>query len=908
MTRIEDIISDMDLDKLVLRRELSRIEKSLGRLTSGWHHAPPPLRAPPLKTTWELHRPPSSDTSAYRSLIITAYQLQSLIDTADISAIGDAISSFSNKLGSLGMLKENLTVGLWAVDFWKKIVSLSPKTDSNAWIQLAYKLTNASIGYANIGNKEKAFMQSEEAIDIIQRKLDGNFLPEAQELMARNLCTQAINACTPTPTNDIELATRAVLTMEGVLDLQRKELSVDILPASIPERLDSDSFHDSLYSYSAILLDLSNIQEVRGYINEAHATKKRALAILHSLLHKYPNSKRLLRETASVVLDLCNSTFGKFNSLAENLSYAEEGTEKYLRLLQTNFSTYIFSLFRALLSYNHFITAGMGRESRNLLEKISSLAEFAMQRYQDIKLPSESDGDAQFYLASILYYKDLSSEGIYAAHNAVEQYSALAFLDPDRSALKLIRALTLLCKMLQKVNQTQSAIIEGFRALKLVDNAAERDLDTRKFAESEEHISLIDCVMDALEASPPDLHSVKKASIIIARFNNLFHLSEKIGSISGTPGSYMKILEKNGLVDDAIAYGKDFISPWQNKHAYSGNINTIYAYLTCAEQLIDIMADHNRREDALECITNAISIAERYSHHRKDLFIHNLQCDLTSTRIELLCSMGFYKEAFQFAQAESSYGKDSSLCIFQDCQCNFRQLLSLTTMQLYNHLPLQAIETATRAESLVRFRCSQSHTDDSEIFIRSNYSKYLLSDALFDAERTSESLVHLNDIKIKVEIKGEVHSDWKSAFDEDHRLVSATIARIFFVQSDYAQAKQLMIQVLKMGRQLLSEKQSHFATLAIDLLFAGIAFCCVDEHEAGIALLAEVDALQRKFSITNPALAREVEFSLQMQAQRGQWRLIQTVAREKLTCNHVDQALNLRIACMGGNELEFAKG
>lgn len=926
MTRIEDDISDRDLDKLVLRRELGRIEKSLRHLTSRWHEILPReiFEVPPLKTTWKLHCPPVSDTIGYQSLVVTAFQLQSLIDSSDIFTISNAISSFSNKLGGLGMLEDNLTVGLWAADFWKKIISLSPTNNLNTWVQLVYKLTNVSISYANIGDKHKAYATSREAINIIQGKLDGNLSLEVQELMARNLCIQAVNTCTPALMDHIELATRAALTMETVLNLQANRFSIDTLP--IPEgidsnsmtrpaleiddtdsKLDSSTFHDSLYSYSTILVDLSNMQEVRGHISKAHITKKCALMILHSLLTRYPNSKRLLKEAASLVLDLCNSTFCDFNSLDENLAYAEEGTDKYRKLLQANFPTHIFSLFRALLSYNQFLSAGMVLESKKLHKEMSGLAEFASQRYQVIKLPSESDGDFQFYLASILYYKDLSFEGVDAARKAVEQYSALAFLAPDRSPLKLIRALTLLCKMLQKTNQLQSAVTEGFKALRLVDNAAERDKEIQKFVDSDDHISLIDCIMDALEASPPDCSSVAKASTLMSRFKNIFLSLIKFNFPSSAPGSYMKVLAKNGLVDDAINYGQDFLTTWERKHTYSDSDYTAHSFLTCATKYIAILREHNREGDALKCSTSTMAVAGHWcSQHHKDPIIHDLQCDLTTAHIELLCAMGLYETALELAQAasvKSCSGEDPSVGVYNDCLLN--QLLNLAAMQLYNYLPLQAIETAGQAESLARFEFSKSHMDNLGPFIMLNRSIYILSDAFFDAARTSESLVHL--AKIMGGIQDKVDPDWQSMIRIDNHLVSVTTARIFFVQSDYVHAKELMVKVLEMDRQLFAQEASHLGQLAMDVLFASIAFCCVNEHEAGIALLAELEDLQRKISVKHPALTREVKFDLEMQARRGQWRMIQTAARAKLTCNHADQALDLKMARFDSTGLEVAE-
>ena len=375
MTRIEDTISDGDLYKVVLRRELGKIRKSLGHLTSTWHKDPPreiSRSFPLLTTSADLHHPPVSDTVAHRSLVIKVFQLQSHIENASILEIDGIIHSFGLDLFDLGMLEDTLNLALWTVDFWKKLISASPIDDLNAWPHLVHALINASLGYSNIGDRDKAYACSQEAISIIQEKLDGYQSPEVQSLLARNLCIQADNKCAHMLTEDSELATRAAITMESFFGPQAEKLSAEILSAlssvdlnsvdrSAVEanagkfKLGSYSMHSFLYTYSKILIQLSRIQRARGYISEAHTTNKRALMVLHSLLLKYPNSKRLLGKTAKVTFELCSSRVQEFNSLSENLEFAKECTSKYRKLLQTNFPAYIIHLLESLERYRKIL-------------------------------------------------------------------------------------------------------------------------------------------------------------------------------------------------------------------------------------------------------------------------------------------------------------------------------------------------------------------------------------------------------------------------------------------------------------------------------------------------------------------------------------------------------------------------
>ncbi len=160
------------------------------------------------------------------------------------------------------------------------------------------------------------------------------------------------------------------------------------------------------------------------------------------------------------------------------------------------------------------------------------LSALASQRCQDLKLPSESEGDCQLHLASIFYDEGRFSEGLHAAHNALEQYSALAFLDPDRSPIKLIQAANMLCQLFEKTDQHQSVLLEGFKALKLIDKTMETDKTIRDFTASDEYRSLIEIIMDALVASPLDPISIGMASAMINRLQKTFHFIGRVRSLA----------------------------------------------------------------------------------------------------------------------------------------------------------------------------------------------------------------------------------------------------------------------------------------------------------------------------------------------------------------------------------------
>ncbi len=87
-------------------------------------------------------------------------------------------------------MEDALTVALWIVDFGKKIISASPIDDSSAWTHLAHALTTASLYYSSIGDLDKAYAYSQEAVKIIREKLDGTQSLDVQLELAQNICFQ----------------------------------------------------------------------------------------------------------------------------------------------------------------------------------------------------------------------------------------------------------------------------------------------------------------------------------------------------------------------------------------------------------------------------------------------------------------------------------------------------------------------------------------------------------------------------------------------------------------------------------------------------------------------------------------------------------------------------------------------
>ncbi len=205
--------------------------------------------------------------------------------------------------------------------------------------------------------------------------------------------------------------------------------------------------------------------------------------------------------------------------------------------------------------------------------------------------------------------------------------------------------------------------------MKLIDKTTETDKEIRNFTASDEYVSLIYSIMYALEALPMDPISVGMASAMINRLQRLCFSSEKFDLLTHIPATYMDILRKNGLVDDVIKFGQDFVAAWEEKYIYSTSDNTAYSYLICLMKLITVLKEHGRINEALNYGRNTTMVAPSQQH--KYYLIRNLQCNLTTTHIELLCEAGLDEEALKFAQELSVTDSDNPpLGAHNDCMLN----------------------------------------------------------------------------------------------------------------------------------------------------------------------------------------------------------------------------------------------
>ncbi len=854
-----DTIPAHDLSKAYLRRELGTVEILLSRLA--YNLSPVTLssfEALPLKMSWALQK-----TSG-----------------ADLGENGTAMN------------EEALSVRKWGVNLWRHLTFICPS--KNALYHLADYLTNLSVCYRNVGDLDGAYGASKEAMDVLHRisGIHKSPSPEMQELISKNLSSQSQSIPLLTPIDSIELTTRAVGAMEYALYMQSIHTNDEsgprmsanttnshpqfvtpaIMVGGLPENIALDL--DSLFTYSIILNDLSILQERRKQIPNAYATKKRALEILRFLSTKYPQSKRVLEKTSSILSMLYGHRFCALNSTAQNIEYAKECVDIYRELFRkTESSDWLLSLSWALSALGRFlVTAGRPDDAEAVYEEMKELTQVALQMFFDLKLPSEIEGDYHFHLAVSYRAACRTPDAIYAAHNAVAQFSALGFMDPQRSPFKHVKALSLLCQLYCMSQQYHLALSEGYKAFSIIDRTVTKERTTTAFTEI--HIKLIDSVMEALEKEA-DVNYLGKATEIMGRFRALIAANPKWDSSTfWAPAIFTTILQKNRMTDQAISYAQDFLSSWKDAHRASDDPNIMNAYIRCSKVKTETLKQQGKLDEALQSNTQAIDFAKGYPTGSFD----SSRRMIANAQVSLLCDLGRYQEAVDFSQKQfDSYSQT-------DTQAIITGLQSLGLAQIYNNMPLKAISTATEAVSRCRSEISKGQTYPyAWLFI----SLLIVADGHFDVGRVDEALAHVDAAK-----QASAATSQLSSSKAVHQAIISREARLLFVKRNYPRVHDLVVEMMVYDKELMATNDLFPARrFARTLRFAGLAFCCAGEHEKGLESGKDLDALMEKLSVSNPAFACGTQYMLDMETKRGMWQMIQAGARADLGCNHQDEVL-----------------
>lgn len=875
-------IPEHELPKAYLRRELGAVEKSLSRLVLRWAHSPPKSFPVALSaTTWGLEHHTVSVTAFHQNMVVRAFQLQSLLlktDATIISTFGGAIATMSSRLGEAELHDDALMIRKLGVDFWRELIGIHPSR--NVQIALTAHLTNLSVCYENTGNKEQAYETSQEAIRGIHQLLGtGNGADSKEslvlrELLARNLALQANYPSTST--NNIDMASLAVGTMKRILEVEDSH-DVDV---KTPQITTSHLIHHRCYTYSKTLLNLSKLLEERqNNTNESLVTKKEALRILDALAIEYPHSRPVLEEKANLLFVISGHKYRFHNSTEENWTYTRQCISIYRQLLRRSGAMeHLYLLSSALFSRKQFLVS-MGRleEAEAVHKEITSLADSAVERYLDLRIPSETEGDYYFHLSQTYKSARHLPGAIHAAQNAVAQYSGLGLLYPHRSPFKHVRALKILCALLFESRHYRAALAEANKAIQIIDNSGERMSSQFK----EKYLELFDSVMDVL-ANISETNLLQRATDIGVRFQTIV-LSRPTGkafTMTSLPATYMVILNRNGMFNKAIHYAESFLSTWKDTTNHFTDPDIVYPYLKCMKARYDLMKARGLRAEALECNSQAIHFFRVHAHPDNSALVRRLQGVIAYDRVVLLCDAFRYKEALEFSQELIQTYRNR----YENSETMISALHYLGLAQLHNCIPLHAIETAREGLSLC-----QSEISNGQTYPRSWV--YILSmglvDALFDDGRVDEAWTHLHEAKNAL-------SALQSSVDEQARyIISSRSSQLFFANGEYSKATELIPEIIKYDTKVLATDKFILGRLVKVLRFAGIAFCCSGQHEKGVASLTELKNLMEDHAISDRDCAREAQTLLELETHRGKWKVISKIARTALQCNHHDTILDM---------------
>jgi hypothetical protein len=255
-------------------------------------------------------------------------------------------------------------------------------------------------------------------------------------------------------------------------------------------------------------------------------------------------------------------TIRTLNTDAENLQYTEQNTALFRQLGQINPQHYVIPLALALWSQRDvFLILGDADKAQRIYQEMVSLSELAAAPpHLDLQIPSQTEGDYYAQVALAHHTTTRFTDAIYAAQNAISQYAALEFMEPGRSRAKHISVVALLCKSLASTHQYDTALLEGFKALNIIDKlgiySAEADL-------IESYRELLGALMEALERSS-DPAALTRAEDIIMRIRQLAR-SGKVKSkwkSAQAPVMYAKLLQKNGRVEEAVTYLREIRNNW----------------------------------------------------------------------------------------------------------------------------------------------------------------------------------------------------------------------------------------------------------------------------------------------------------------------------------------------------------
>ncbi|KAF9480568.1 hypothetical protein BDN70DRAFT_992568 [Pholiota conissans] len=625
---LADTIPTHELSKAYLRRELARIDilSLSGNLRNRLQKQA--LRHP-VGTDWLLNTPPQSDIQHHRNAVVLAFRAQTLLhEEFQIYAIEELFENLHLELMKLRMYEEALLIIDLLINLWKEVSKHHASRIASPW--LAAALGRRVKYYLCIGDHQKAAVVTEEATRhlrsiAIEEEVDVDLKICCTELLIQNMLSQAILAAR---------VSALQLIAEAGKHLWRTFGLGTISPADIPCALPSDwvngdvktLFHegvcdDNRFTCAHSLFSMGRILLTNGKYAESTQSAKLALAILNDLYSRFPMA-----------------------SAAENAEYAEKRTTLIRELAHVSPQRYVIALAQALeLQCEVLVDLGRTADAETVYQEMTSLGHLAATpAHLSINIPSEIEGDYYQQLARTHYNTGRFTDAVTAAQNAIAQYSALEFTEPQRSRLKHIQTVAVLCKYLAAAIRHGAAITEVFKAFDLFENP---------YIQSSAP-NLAEVVQDLLEAI---LGAIKASSNlkIIPQIHNIGRVASK-WHWTWFFVSYAELLQKRAMFEDAVAYFQNLLSLWRSTMVHLNDDKTalIIEYTSSLTRLCDTL-EGGKIDRAVQHHREALQLARELSvDTRRHILVTPtmliLGC-MTSRSVDFLCLAGLHDEAMELS-------------------------------------------------------------------------------------------------------------------------------------------------------------------------------------------------------------------------------------------------------------------
>ncbi|KAF9480556.1 hypothetical protein BDN70DRAFT_931580 [Pholiota conissans] len=604
MTWIPDSIPTHKLSKAYLRREIGRIDMSilLDPVLRWLQSSPDDLDLPSF--SWQLGMPVESDVTLHQDAVISAFRIQSLLKKSPsndvLLYIVCTTSYLVDRLQQLEMFEDALLIESMVNCFWR---DLTRQFQSQSFsIHHAESLTNLAISFSDTGNQLRVQSTAEEAIIISQSLMqiepDAKLRTRYNVLLARNMIMYA--RWESDSGGALQLVTRAGYQLWkafgsdqlSVMDISHLSPG-NWMTLGFTKLFQHDITDEDYFTCASCLLDIAAVQLNHCNGIQSNSSAKLSLEIVNYLLHKFPDSEQIQDLTRSVLAHLSKPAIRSLNSLCENREYTQQNTALLRKLVQLRPQKYAISLAYALRSeWEILMDLRKSEEAEIVYQEMSSLGHLvATPPHLSMNIPSKIEGDYFLMVAHSHYRIRRFADAITASRNAIAQYSALEFINPECSREHHICTLVLLCESLNATGQYEAAILEGLKAFNIIDQY----IPVSKLEKVQSHQeNILYEILRALRAwSDTKAVAYAKTVNIIDRLRRIFS-SRNVESpwISmDDAGIYVQQIRERGWIKEAVRYFQELRPNWRQIFGPLDTTTLAPGYRFCLNEISKLLGD-----------------------------------------------------------------------------------------------------------------------------------------------------------------------------------------------------------------------------------------------------------------------------------------------------------------------------